>query len=199
MKDSERPYQQYICRACGLIYDEAEGDPDSGLAPGTRFEDIPDDWECPLCGVTKTDFELFEKRAAAAASAAGLQTTGIVVVGAGLAGWGVVEAIREHDAGVAITLICACTGDRYHKPELSVALSRGLTAKKLVRESARVARMNQDQYMEAYAQRTLGEIYGEQQRVAEARVILEQALALFRQLEIDDEIQRTEEHLHQLV
>ena len=47
----------YICRACGLIYDEGKGDEDSGLAAGTRFADIPDDWACPLCGVTKADFE----------------------------------------------------------------------------------------------------------------------------------------------
>ena len=50
-------WKQFICKACGLIYDEAKGDADSGLAPGTRFEDIPDDWACPLCGVTKADFE----------------------------------------------------------------------------------------------------------------------------------------------
>ena len=61
MTHSTEPWRLFICRACGLIYDEAEGDPDSGLAPGTRFEDIPDDWECPLCGVTKTDFEPFER------------------------------------------------------------------------------------------------------------------------------------------
>ncbi|MBF6309346.1 rubredoxin, partial [Nocardia farcinica] len=42
---------RWICTVCGWIYDEDEGDPDSGLAPGTRFEDIPDDWYCPLCGV----------------------------------------------------------------------------------------------------------------------------------------------------
>ena len=57
----EAPQRQlYICRACGLIYDEDKVDPDIGIAPGTRFEDIPDDWECPLCGVTKADFEPFE-------------------------------------------------------------------------------------------------------------------------------------------
>ena len=55
-------WRQFICRACGLIYDEEMGDPDSGLAPGTRFEDIPEDWECPLCGVTKLDFEPFVRR-----------------------------------------------------------------------------------------------------------------------------------------
>ncbi len=60
MRAGQETKQLYICRACGLIYDEEKGDPDSGIAPGTRFEDIPDDWECPLCGVTKTDFEPFE-------------------------------------------------------------------------------------------------------------------------------------------
>ncbi len=62
-------------------------------------------------------------------------------------------------------------------------------------ESARLALLNQDHYMEAYAQRTLGEIYQEQNQVTEAREFLQKALTLFRQLEIDDEIRRTEEHL----
>lgn len=43
--------EKYICTVCGYIYDEAAGDPDNGVAPGTKFEDIPDDWVCPLCGV----------------------------------------------------------------------------------------------------------------------------------------------------
>ena len=47
---------QYICTICGYIYDEALGDPDHGIAPGTRWEDIPDDWECPECNVGKEDF-----------------------------------------------------------------------------------------------------------------------------------------------
>lgn len=54
------PWQKYICDACGLIYDEALGDPDSGLLPGTRFADIPEDWVCPLCGVTKADFSPYQ-------------------------------------------------------------------------------------------------------------------------------------------
>lgn len=54
------PWQQYICHACGHIYNEADGDPDSGLAAGTRFADIPEDWACPLCGVTKSDFEIYQ-------------------------------------------------------------------------------------------------------------------------------------------
>jgi len=47
---------KYICKVCGYIYDQAKGDPDSGIAPGTRFSDIPDDWVCPVCMVTKNDF-----------------------------------------------------------------------------------------------------------------------------------------------
>ena len=51
-------YKKYICTLCGYIYDETLGDPDRGLTPGTRFEDIPDGWMCPDCGVSKDMFEL---------------------------------------------------------------------------------------------------------------------------------------------
>ncbi len=50
--------RQFVCVICGWVYDEATGDPDSGLAPGTRWEDVPDDWRCPLCDVGKEDFAL---------------------------------------------------------------------------------------------------------------------------------------------
>jgi len=49
--------QKYQCTICGYVYDPEEGDPDSGIAPGTAFEDIPEDWYCPVCGVTKSEFE----------------------------------------------------------------------------------------------------------------------------------------------
>jgi len=52
--------KQWECIVCGWVYDESVGDPDSGLEPGTKFEDIPDDWLCPECGVGKDDFELVE-------------------------------------------------------------------------------------------------------------------------------------------
>lgn len=52
--------KKYVCSVCGYVYDPEKGDPDSGIAPGTAFEDIPDDWTCPLCGVGKSDFELAE-------------------------------------------------------------------------------------------------------------------------------------------
>ena len=49
---------KYRCSVCGYIYDPAEGDPDGGIAPGTPFEKLPDDWKCPVCGAEK---DLFEK------------------------------------------------------------------------------------------------------------------------------------------
>ena len=52
--------QKWICESCGFIYDPAEGDPDGGIAPGTGFEQIPDDWFCPVCGARKKDFVPYE-------------------------------------------------------------------------------------------------------------------------------------------
>ena len=48
---------KYECIVCGYIYDPALGDPDNGIEPGTAFEDLPEDWVCPDCGVPKTEFE----------------------------------------------------------------------------------------------------------------------------------------------
>lgn len=56
--EPRKAMDKYVCITCGWVYDPAEGDPESGIAPGTAFEDIPDDWTCPACGVGK---ELFEK------------------------------------------------------------------------------------------------------------------------------------------
>ncbi|MFY9139407.1 MAG: rubredoxin [Thermacetogeniaceae bacterium] len=48
---------KYECTVCGYVYDPAEGDPESGIEPGTSFADLPDDWVCPECGVGKDEFE----------------------------------------------------------------------------------------------------------------------------------------------
>lgn len=48
--------RKFECTVCGYIYDEEAGDPDNGIAPGTKWEDLPDDWTCPVCGVEKKDF-----------------------------------------------------------------------------------------------------------------------------------------------
>ncbi len=51
---------KYECAVCGYIYDPELGDPDGGIKPGTPFEEIPDDWVCPVCGVAKGEFERME-------------------------------------------------------------------------------------------------------------------------------------------
>lgn len=48
--------KQYECTICGYVYDEAKGDPEHGVAAGTSWAQVPDDWVCPLCGVGKSDF-----------------------------------------------------------------------------------------------------------------------------------------------
>ena len=48
---------KYVCTVCRFIYDEAAGDPDNGVAPGTAWADVPEDYVCPLCGVGKDMFE----------------------------------------------------------------------------------------------------------------------------------------------
>ena len=49
--------KKYECTVCGFVYDEAIGDPDNGIAPGTKWENLPQDYTCPLCGVGKEDFQ----------------------------------------------------------------------------------------------------------------------------------------------
>ncbi|MEA4927871.1 MAG: rubredoxin [Candidatus Limiplasma sp.] len=49
--------KQYVCSVCGYIYDEAAGIPDDGIAPGTLWDQLPEDWVCPLCGAAKSEFE----------------------------------------------------------------------------------------------------------------------------------------------
>jgi rubredoxin len=48
---------KYVCTVCGYVYDPEQGDPDNGVEPGTKWEDVPNDWECPVCGASKNDFE----------------------------------------------------------------------------------------------------------------------------------------------
>jgi rubredoxin len=52
--------KKYECSVCGYVYDPVLGDPDAGIAPGTAFEDIPEGWVCPVCGVGKDQFEVQE-------------------------------------------------------------------------------------------------------------------------------------------
>ena len=53
-------FKKYECVICGFIYDEEQGWPDDGIEPGTKWEDVPEDWECPDCSISKYDFEMVE-------------------------------------------------------------------------------------------------------------------------------------------
>lgn len=53
-------FKRYLCVICGFIYDESEGWPEDGIAPGTLWDDVPENWFCPDCGAGKEDFEMVE-------------------------------------------------------------------------------------------------------------------------------------------
>ncbi len=52
--------KSYMCVICGFVYEEEQGLPQEGIPPGTRWEDVPENWKCPECGATKSDFEMVE-------------------------------------------------------------------------------------------------------------------------------------------
>jgi rubredoxin-NAD+ reductase len=128
---------RYICNACGWVYDPAQGDPDGGIAPGTAFEDIPDDWICPVCGVGKEDFEPVADSRPSASDAAG-RATPLVIVGSGLAGYGLARELRKRDAARPLVIITADGGEVYTKPMLSNAIARHHEADDMVQKTADV-------------------------------------------------------------
>jgi rubredoxin-NAD+ reductase len=144
--DNKTDWLVYICKACGLLYKEEEGDPDSGLPPGTRFEDIPDDWMCPLCGVTKADFVLHKEIDKRQYQSKEVSTTSqvtssrtaysdVIIIGAGKAGWELAQALRAINEDLSIAIITGCNGDVYEKPQLSNACLKKIDLDKLVRET----------------------------------------------------------------
>ena len=135
---------RWECIVCGLIYDEKEGWPEDGIAPGTKWEDVPDDWTCPDCGVGKEDFELIPgsedddtpAEEADAGNAVDTSARSIVVIGSGLAGYGLVRELRRKDEGVAITVLTSDGGEGYSKPMISTGYTKDLNADKLAAQSA---------------------------------------------------------------
>ena len=59
-EEPTNPFKLFVCVQCGFEYDEEKGWPEDGIAPGTRWDDIPDDWSCPDCGAAKSNFEMVE-------------------------------------------------------------------------------------------------------------------------------------------
>ncbi|MEX2475875.1 FAD-dependent oxidoreductase [Marinobacter sp.] len=141
----------WLCVVCGLIYDEAKGWPEDGIVPGTRWEDVPDDWLCPECGVGKADFEMLDITSdmpetpvtllAAEAASASIPSEvvpegPVVIIGSGYAGYGLAKALRALNADREIHIFTADDGGRYSKPALSNALAMKKDAHTLLEESA---------------------------------------------------------------
>ena len=132
---------KWECIVCGLVYDEKEGWPDDGIAPGTRWEDVPEDWLCPDCGVGKEDFELLEE--------APVEDTPhheepvvdkvhapVVILGTGLSGYGLAKEFRKHDSETPLILITSDDGRSYSKPMLSTGYTKDHSANDLAQLDA---------------------------------------------------------------
>jgi len=128
---SEEAYKKYICIICGYIYDEAKGAPDDGIAPGTRWEDVPEDWLCPDCGVGKTEFELVVEENKTGVSNNNNMPP-ITIIGSGLAGYTVARELRKLDNESPLRIISADDGSFYSKPMLSNAFIETQTPESLV-------------------------------------------------------------------
>ncbi|MFV8783151.1 FAD-dependent oxidoreductase [Microbulbifer sp. SA54] len=141
-------YKVWECLVCGWVYDEAKGSPEDGIEPGTRWEQVPDDWLCPDCGVGKQDFEMVivatsapaealptEQETSAQAQAAEAARP-VVIIGSGLAGYNLAKEIRKLDNALPVVLITADDGSFYYKPQLSTAFHKGKSPAELVTATA---------------------------------------------------------------
>lgn len=155
--------RKWLCIICGLIYDEAQGWPSDGIAPGTAWEDVPDDWLCPDCLVGKADFEMIEitddapLEEVAVVSSVSVEASvqpntaqplpsevtqpvfsndPIVIIGSGHSGYQLAAALRAQSETVPITVFTADDGALYCKPALSNALVMNKDGDALQSESA---------------------------------------------------------------
>jgi rubredoxin-NAD+ reductase len=132
---------KWECIVCGLVYDEAKGWPDDGIAPGTKWEDVPEDWLCPDCGVGKEDFELIEESPVEQVphhqeAEADTEHAPVVIIGTGLAGYGLAKEFRKHDSNTPLILVTADDGRAYSKPMLSTGYTKNTGADDLATADA---------------------------------------------------------------
>ena len=158
-------YRIWECLVCGWVYDELKGAPEDGIPPETRWEDVPSDWQCPECGVGKSDFEMIEVRVNAASTSIasaqqppkpepspGLETAAnsstnfacidhsrapIVIIGTGLAGYHLAKELRKLDPRTPLVLVSADDGHSYSKPQLSTAFHKRRSPEQLINHTAR--------------------------------------------------------------
>ncbi|MFV0278921.1 MAG: FAD-dependent oxidoreductase [Parahaliea sp.] len=132
---------KWECIVCGLIYDEKEGWPDDGIAPGTKWQDVPEDWLCPDCGVGKEDFELLEEAPVENVPhheepVADKVHAPVIILGTGLAGYNLAREFRKHDSDTPLILITSDDGRSYSKPMLSTGFTKDTTANDLAQLDA---------------------------------------------------------------
>jgi rubredoxin-NAD+ reductase len=132
---------KWECIVCGLVYDEEKGWPDDGIEPGTKWENVPEDWLCPDCGVGKEDFELIEETPVEQVPhheepVADPVHAPVVILGTGLAGYGLAKEFRKHDAETPLILITSDDGRSYSKPMLSTGYTKDTSADDLAQLDA---------------------------------------------------------------
>ena len=132
----------YECAICGWIYDEAKGCPEEGIPLGTRWEDVPEDWHCPVCGAGKADFNMVviksKPLSAGSPTLASPQATSesLTILGTGLAGYTLAREFRKIDSLTPLRLITRDGGGFYTKPSLSNALANHKTPAQLQTRTA---------------------------------------------------------------
>lgn len=125
------------CIVCGWVYDESKGWPEDGIEPGTKWDDVPEDWLCPDCGVGKEDFELIEGgESDAAAPAEQSKQDPVIIIGTGLAGYNLAKEFRKADSDTPLLIITADDGRNYSKPMLSTGFTKNNTANDLAMADA---------------------------------------------------------------
>ena len=129
---SEAATQQWQCHECGFIYSEQAGWQEDGIAPGSRWQGIADDWSCPDCGAEKSAFAPLM----AESQASEPKDKGIVIIGTGLAAYNLVRELRKHNPELVITMLTADDGHFYSKPQLSTGYSKQKRADELVTSCA---------------------------------------------------------------
>lgn len=151
-------YKILECLVCGFIYDEGKGNPKEGIPAGTRWQDVPDDWTCPDCGVGKADFEMVaisriavavkekvvevevESTPAIAAISAVAKIDWnrkpVVIIGTGLAGYHLAREFRKQDRETPLIMLTADDGRFYSKPMISTAFAKAKQPDQLANATA---------------------------------------------------------------
>ena len=138
-------FKIWECLVCGLLYDESKGWPEDNIPPGTRWEDVPEDWECPDCGVGKEDFEMVEVSPDPLEQSQRVDAEDckpIVIIGTGLAGYNLAREYRTHDITSPLMLVTADDGQFYYKPNLSTGYANNKSPDELVTASAETMATN---------------------------------------------------------